>query len=376
MKLDIQKISPIGLRTAILKEGGLEIPLPNRALSSVDAYAGEKIENAFGIKVRFPHPVYSIPKYYKPDSFIKILHDSEVSHAQQLTVGRASRKGSIRWTSYNPAFDRGVWLKFDYDANSKFMEIAFQSDIDGIPIHDQLGSTLTQTADTVRKSLKEIDKAGGVKQPVFRIRADTDDRWFQRKIETAISLIKEYGWEIPIVDVVKASIEGNIKNYAYVRNDLRKKKILLISSDTEKTWRPNKKTSMPHIMVLFGFDLVILRSRLYFPSVAKMYDRQTWANLLQPELNQLYGNQMVNDCVIDQNRTHDDVFDVYSGVEGCLNSAIKSHDAISSFGQFIQMQQATEQSKLWNLLHRKAYMFEPILRLLRWDLNQKPLISF
>lgn len=325
----------LGARAGELKGEGKRIPTPISVITSREIKFAKDIENKELAQVEYPHPIFEIVKYFSPERLNDLVSsgtNGEVFVAQKNEIEK--------------------------QYNQKIQDIKYNSS------SDQFEKRIVKTRDYVEDEEK-------IEETIPTLRMDTKDTTFIEKINRIV----DNGFKK--VNLIYASIGNFLPNYQYVQKISEKNDdILFIISEVEKTWRSNKKTSMLHILQLFGIDAFALK--LVKPikigkykvvwRKAKRLDRKTLGHITYDEHKKFYGEMNDCNCPVDEDRGITNFYDVFNGAE-LLREGIGVHNAFDSFREFLVGRKFIVEDNFRNYLRKKLFMIPAIRKIFGWDLN-------
>lgn len=371
LKFKINETDMLGARAGTIKDSVFEIHTPIRVLTSNELEHMEKIKPS-NLAIPFlPHPIFEIARYFKPQTIYNFIKDADVCCGLQNMITKTSNKAGQRFTKFHPIIDKKITIT--EEINRKLLELQIQSNLDCIEILDEYNSTPKSFERRVKKSMEVIEdsKDGIVKTPMPSIRMDTDEIKFEQKIKTCI----DFG--VPAINLIYSSINGNYQNYSFMQKISKDNEVLIHLSEAERTWRGNKKTSMPHLIFKFGIDSVSLKTRpfnfgLIVPTIAKRFDSKTLGHIPLNEHNKLHGEDPKCNCPICNGKTISEWYKVWNSM-GLLSSALKVHETNASLKQAYVSRKYILENEYRKYLRNKLYMKEPFQKLFGIDLYQTTL---
>ena len=360
------------LKAGVIQDCIMKIPTPLRVLNSSELEHGRKIGSK-GIAVpNFPHQVFEITKFMKPERLLEFIKNADVSATILNEVKRVSnRAGIYRLTIFHPVVNRKFTIT--EEINKKLIEMQISSGVDLISILDEYNSSLSNFKKRLEKSMIQIEDSGQYMEPMPTIRIDSDYKLFGEKIETAIAE------RVKIINITYAAIKQNFTNYSYLINLARQKEKKVWIHMSEVPRRLFRKVPTMHILPLFGIDSYALNSKP-FPIglikreevAAKRFDKDTLKYLTLLEHSKLYGDHPNCNCFVEIRDKLSDSLSVFQAAE-ILSSALTCHEAICSYYELLKFRNAIIKKESKNYLVRKQILIEPIKKLLKIDLAQQEL---
>jgi hypothetical protein len=360
------------LKAGIIQDCGMRIPTPLRVLNSAELEHGRKIESKGIASPKFPHPVFEITRFFKPERLIEFTKNADVSAVILKETKRVSERAGIqRLTIFHPVLNRQFIIT--EEINKKLVAMQIDSNVDLISILEEHNSPVSNFKDRLQKSIQQINDSGQYVEPMPTIRMDSDPRLFGDKIEAVISE------GIKIINVTYAGIKQNFANYSYLANlALNKKKNVWIHM-SEVPRRLFRKIPAMHLLPLFGIDSFALNSKP-FPMglvkrkevAAKRFDKDTLGFLTLLEHQKLYGDHPNCNCFVEVRNKLSDSLSVFQAAE-LLSSAITCHEAIASYYELLRFRESILKNQSKSYLSSKPLLIEPIKKLLKIDLAQQEL---
>ncbi|MDE1848699.1 MAG: hypothetical protein KGH55_01565 [Nanoarchaeota archaeon] len=374
VKFEVEAISNLQnttLRAGIIKDGMIEIHTPARVLNSAEFDNGKKIESkGLGIS-QFPHQVFEITKFMKPERLVEFSRNADISATILKQVKRISdAAGAGRLTIFHPVISRNP---ISDEINTKLIELQLASNIDLIAVIDEYGSSVPKFVNRLQSSIKRINDSEQYAEPMPMIRIDSDYNIFGEKIDAAINE------GVKVINIVYAPIDKNFANYSYLINLTKNKgkKVWIHMSEVPR--RLYKKIPAMHLLPLVGIDSYALNSRP-FPMglikrkevAVKRFDNISLRFLTLPEHIKLYGDNPKCNCFVENRQKLSEVLSVFQAAE-LLSPAIACHEAISSYYELQNFRRAIIQKRAREYLSGKENLIYPIKKLLKIDLAQQQL---
>ncbi len=359
------------LRAGIIKDGGIEIPTPSRVLNSAELENGRKIESKELGSPKFPHQVFEITKFMKPERLIEFSKNVDISAIIMKQIKKISdNAGMKRLTIFHPVLNRNFVITDEM--NAKLIELQIGSNIDLIAVIDEHNSPVSKFKTRLKSSISRINDSGDYSEPMPMIRMDSDYRFFGEKIDVAINE------GVKVINVVYSPVDKNFANYSYLISLARQKKKVWIHM-SEVPRKLYRKISAMHLLPLFGIDTYALNSRP-FPMglikrkevAVKRFDNKTLEYLTLPEHIKLYGDNPECNCFVENRKKLSDVLSIFQAAE-LLSPAIICHEAVSSYYEMQRLRKAIVEDKSGKYLASKKNLVFPIKKLLKIDLAQQQL---
>lgn len=360
------------LKAGVIQDCTMRIPTPLRVLNSAELEHGRKIESKGIAAPKFPHPVFEITKFMKPERLIEFTRDADVSATILNQVKRISdRAGISRLTIFHPVLNRQFAITDEM--NKKLVAMQLASNIDLISVLDNYNSPVTEFKKRLQDSINQINDSEQYAEPMPTIRIDSDYKIFGEKISIAIAE------GVKIINITYAGIKQNFTNYSHLVNLARKKEKKLWIHMSEVPRRLFRKIPTMHLLPLFGIDSYALNSKpfpmglLIKKEVAiKRFDKNTLGFLTLPEHLKLYGDHPNCNCFVEIREKLSEVLSVYQAAE-LLSSAITCHEAIASYYEMLKFRDSIIKQESRDYLASKQILVEPIKKLLKIDLAQQQL---
>lgn len=366
------KLKNMALRAGTITDGGLHISTPTRALNVTELNHGKKITDRGLARQDFPHELFEINKFMKPEIVIEFINDAEVSASILKQIKKTSSLAGNRFTIFHPVINKK--LEITDEMNIKLIELQLQADIDLISIMDNYNGSVKDLKKRIKSSFEQIKSFDtGVVTPMLTIKIDSDEKLFVEKLELAA----EEG--IYVINPSYNSILENYENYLNLMNFVEKHNNIWIHM-SEVPRKLFRTIPSGHVLPLFGIDTFALDSKPVpiglikrVVKEAKRFDRHSLRFLTAKEHIDLYGDSPKCNCFVENRDKLSDVMKVYQ-VSELLSSSLSCHEAVASHQELNNLRMAILEDKSKKYLLRKESLLYGIKRLLKTDLAQEELI--
>jgi len=380
------ELSELGIMTGNIKSSEIEdiIPTPFHSVTSYEMEHMEKLTNCglnvFSHGIRFPNPFVEINPIIRHDDLPKLTDP----------MGSGSQVEQIRnITMSYPLYDKLVYyrpiIRRDAVITKRIEEILIetqlQSELDFVSIHDiHINSTLKEFEKRLLDSLNQINDSPKkeFKEAAVILRPDMPLDNFKKKIDKSLEQ------KIKAIIIPFAPIYHCPAQYAHIEEISEESGAVFLLSGVPDSWNGNSKTSMSHIMPLFGFHSVSNRRPIGGSSSKKkkirkpeykIFNDDTWGMLNIKELGGIRNGNKACSCSIGENYDVKSFDSAYGGA-GKMYSAVKSHNTICGQRALENARLHIEIGELKPFLESKKYMPPAIKNIFNIDLKQRGLDSF
>ena len=365
------EIGKTGLRAGTITDGGIRISTPTRVLNATELNHGKKISDSGLARDNFPHDLFEINKFMRPQAVSDFISDAEVSATILKQIKKNSASAGNKITIFHPVMNRQ--MEITDEINTKLIELQLQADIDLIAIMDTYNSEITDLRKRIKSSLERIRALDdNVVTPMLTLRMDSDEKLFLKKLELAVEE------ELTVINLTYASILENYQNYSALIDFTEKNSNIWIHM-SEVPRKLLRTIPAGHLLPLFGIDTFALDSKPIPMGLikrtmkeAKRFDRNSLKFLTLKEHVEVYGDSPKCNCFVENREKLSDVMKVYQASQ-LLSSSLSCHEAVSSHQEMGNLRTAILEEKSKKYLLRKENLLEGIKRLLKIDLAQEKL---
>lgn len=375
-EIEVDGISGIGKKTKAraitIKNTAIgDIAFPHRALTPTDLnHANSVIAVSKTLTIPFISQIYGINRDYskvKLDAIAK--GKSKFEQEMEAIIERANRKDKV-FKFLIPNIDQKIPITDAHDDQL----IMLQAGLNEIDIFDSSHMGVQELETRIRRDVKLIKEFDGEK--VIAVRINTKQRSVM--LEKKLKLI--YGTE----EIGKISTPYMNPDYAYdkltlFRNYANKPKWVHMSGIPKRA--TDGKTSMAHVLAMFGIDSISLRTHKPFePDHILNVNRSNWrtgAYLDFPnEHRQRYNESL--DCMVDCPPDHDkkveDIMNEYSPEERL--SEVRVHEAYETQYGFweTRMKILGEHGELFKLYKSREFLRRYFEGLEGIDFKARPMV--
>ena len=345
MELEIEENDPLGARATTLTVGEVKISTPFRIITNTDQYHAENVE-AFThgeISVDFPHAVFQVKRRFSKEDLRELVKSKGFFESELEKIkGILNKKPKmVKW--FEATIGQRVSIT---DAeNNALLSLGLKAGANINTAYDSYDITITQLEQRLKNSAKQAEgeqfcEGFVVKMPVVQSRKAIEDK-------TTISVKHTDG-----VDFAYSSPTYAHEKYLTARNILIETEKYFGIADVPKAWSGNARTSIMHVLELYGFDGFSPRTNKRFKMTKriqprKRFDKTTLGYLQMPhEHISRYGQNLAcfSQCPVDrpyptlQEQSND-----FSPKE--QGSVYRVHEAYDSQAEFELNREATLEGK-------------------------------
>lgn len=379
--IEVEGIGGIGNRTRaralILKDTRVgDIPFPLRFTTQTDLNHATRVvnvESSYGNKMSIPFisKVYGVNRSYDKTRLTAIAKGKSVYEAELDTILKGANRKSDSLTALLANIDPQIPITDTYD--DRF--IMLQTPLDVVSIFDSRHIGHQEFEERLRRDIRLIDQLDHDKVKVARIIMRQSKDALERKLKVAFGMEGLDG-----VFLQYANPDYAYEKLALLRSYINSPKWIHMFGVPK--WATDGKTSMAHVLPLFGMDSISLRTHKPFePNYVIDVKRLNWrlgGYLEFPnEYRQTYGEKLdcMADCPPDHSKTVQDILDEYSPEDRLSEARI--HEAYESQYAFMESRMGimSESGALFKLYKSKALLKQYFHRTDGIDFNINPLIQ-
>jgi hypothetical protein len=368
-----------GVRVGVVKSSECDdILTPIPALTSTDIRYIKKIKAAgFGLFKNgwesIPHQIVEVVKFFNPEVLEK-LTDSEVSQSHVKQLQEFTYAGG-KLAMFRPVIDRKI--EIPERINKILTEIQLQAEFDLITIQDpKFNSSPTifeKMISKMRDYIYESTEFDYV-EPIPMMRLDMPKDLFEEKLKILIN----NGFKG--VSLIYSPYYHAYPNYLHLRKLSEDNDIFIHLSSIPKTWHENKKTSMMHLMQLWGIDSFSYRT-LKLPAeaiikiklkLARRFDNRSWGIIDINEHKKMWSDDLNCKCPVCEGRDLKSFLKVYSGSD-VLSAAMRIHDIYDGHKEFMIGRMFALSNEFKKYVRQKSYAIPAINKIFKTDLLAKQL---
>lgn len=364
-----QNLKDCTVRAGVISDGGIIAQTPIRVLNSTELAHGDKI-NSSGLSVpRFPHKVFEITRFMKPQRVMDFIKNPEVSATITKNVRKISESAGNRIILFHPVLRKD--MEISDEINEKLIELQIHCEHEVTTILDSYNSPVSSFKKRLKESIKQIKNSGNYSEPMPSIRMDMDNKLFNEKIDTCIEN------NIRAINLTYANIRDHFQNFMSLVKLARNKSTRSVWMHMSETPRKIlRQTSVSHLLPLVSIDSYALNSKPLplgiiqrKEVIIKRFDSHTLGFLTPEEHIKIHGNTPACNCFVENRNKLTDTLSVYQAAD-LLSSAMQCHETNSSFYELNRSRRAIFNHKYDEYLRTKSHINMPLKRLLKIDLAQ------
>jgi hypothetical protein len=362
---EVEQIDMLGSRAS--RDRGIGAEFPQRVETNTDLNYYDRARKV-DTKIQFGSPsstIYEVKRRFNEDELERLVTNNAYFGAVKKAIERNANRRQ------NCTRMLAVSFKENTRMTPKLSErlIALQEKFEVVGIYDGYNLTSSALKESIGISQKVMNELGMSPQRV-NVRIPT---LIQRpellKDKMSISFAETDG-----VALKHAAITRALKQYRVIRAFNEKGKWTHMY-DMANVWTGNDRTSLMHIIQLYGIDSFGLRTRKppknILPITPKRLDIGSLGTLTIQEHTQRYGHDLSCPCPICVNKTMDDMQNDYSPYE--RYPIFRSHLPYASNIEFALDRDAMLNGgkHLLNMLRSKEFMAEPFRAVYNDDINSR-----
>ena len=351
---EIEQVDTLGARAS--KDTGINAEFPQRVETSTDLNyynTAKKVDT----KIQFPQPsstIYEVKRRFDADELALLISSNRYYGSVKKAIERNAKRRQ------NCARMLAVSFKENTRMTPKLSErlLGLQEIFEIVGIYDGYNYTASNLQDAIKTSYKIMDDVGMTPKRV-NVRIPTmiqHPELLRDKMSVSFK-------ETDGIAIKHAAISRAPRQYRQIRTFTEKGKWTHMY-DTAGVWSGNDRTSLPHILQLYGIDSYGHMTRKKPPEglppiTPKRLDIGSLAHLTIQEHTQRYGRELYCPCPLCAGKTMIDMENDYNPYE--RYPIFRSHLPYASNFEFAMDRHAIlEKGKaLLNRLQDKEFMAEP-----------------
>lgn len=380
LRFDIKETDGAGPRNAIVKGYGWKMPIPNRILTSTEINSSFDVQKTSVPEFTYPHECVEIRKGFDSERLQRVSRYNSDFVKELSVIKKYTRPYNFGGRFVFFRVSRNLDTKITLKNNETLMSLQAEAGLPTISVHEEsrlssaenLSNRLEISKNIIDDARKTLLRSPFI-EPLVILSGSCDDSYeFEKKLRTAV----DHDFKIICIENPR-SLTRYSHNFTSLKGFVAKHpELLVIGSNTSKSMI-NKIASGPHIMNLFGEDVLGLSMpRPYFNQGEETYqppwfDKPTGGNLPRHIQEEKYGENLNCTCPVCLNKSRAQFYG-YSRV-GLLSSACKVHETIDSRELFAETRENI--GGLKRFIPKKQYIFHALAKL-GMDFRQNSLRKF